>query len=175
MAFGIDDFLIAAASGLKLSKTLTDTFAANRPKRGNNRSDLELLLEEVRLTALQRLDEADTALTQFERLLREKGVDLEKTLTQVIGSTTWFQCHQAHCLKRFRRSFNTLADAAYESCDDIAALVRCRRETQLMGPSVVNSAASKHQFSSALLAAKSLKEAISLLREELDRQKKELT
>jgi hypothetical protein len=43
-------------------------------------------LTSVRVTALQRLDDADLVLAQLERTLKEKGVDLDKALDEVINS-----------------------------------------------------------------------------------------
>jgi hypothetical protein len=174
MAFGIDDALEAAAAGLKLSNTLVEIVNANRKEKDSN-SDLELLIEEVRITALQRINEADLSLKQLDDLLHDKGVDQNKTLSEVINKTSWFRWYEAHRLKRIRRSFNSLADAAYESCDDVAALVRCRDRTGTTGTAVAIASTSKHAFNSALLSAKSVKDAIALLRAELDRQKKALS
>jgi hypothetical protein len=62
MAFGIDDALMAAAAGISLTDTCVRTVKAYR-KKGIH-IDIELLIEEVRVTALQRIDEADLALAQ---------------------------------------------------------------------------------------------------------------
>ena len=172
MAFGIDDALTTAAAGISLADTVVQTVKAYR-KKGVH-LDIERLIEEVRITALQRLDEADLALTQLERTLVEKGVNLDMTLQQAIASTSWWRPDEAHRLKRIRRSFNTLADATYSAADDIASLVRCRDQTKEMGIAVVDSAKAKHELNSRLLNAKSVKAAIDLLRNELVRHKKAL-
>jgi len=169
MAFGIDDALSAAAAGISLTDTVVKTVNAYRKK--GKELDIERLIEEVRVTALQRIDEADLALAQLERTLKEKGVDLEKTLQQVIDSTPFWHPFEEHKLKRIRRSFNALADATYGASDDIAALVRCRNQTTEMGIAVAESAKSKHKLLAELLDAKSVKEAIDLLRNELVRHK----
>lgn len=169
MAFGIDDALAAAAAGISLTDTCVRTVQAYR-KRGVP-LDIERLIEEVRLTALQRIDEADLALVQFERTLVEKNVDLKKTLQDAIAGTGFFHPFEAHRLKRIRRSFNALADATYGATDDIASLVRCRDITSPMGAAVVESAKAKHHLHSQLLNAGSIGEAIGLLRAELTRHK----
>lgn len=169
MAFGIDDALSAAAAGISLTDTVVKTVNAYR-KRGVH-LDIERLIEEVRITALQRLDEADLALTQLERTLREKGVKPEMTLQQAIETTPWWRPDEAHRLKRIRRSFNALADATYSATDDIASLVRCRDQTKEMGVAVVDSAKAKHELHARLLNAGSLQAAIDLLRNELVRHK----
>src|SRR5204862_6792970 len=129
-----------------------------------------LLIEEVRITALQRIDDADESLTQLRRTLSERKVDLNKTLQETIAATSFWRPFEAHRLKRIRRSFNALADAAYSAVDDIASLVRCRDNTQPMGISVVDSAKTKHDLHSRLLHSKSINEAIDLLQDELTRQ-----
>ncbi len=172
MALGIDDVLMAAAAGISLTDTVVQTVKAYR-KKGVH-LDIERLIEEVRVTALQRIDEADLALVQFERTLKEKDVDLYKTLQDVISSTGGFLNFEAHRLKRIRRSFNALADATYEASDDVAALVRCRNQAKEkgdMGTAIVASAKAKHELYSGVINAKSVKEAIDLLKKELVRQK----
>jgi hypothetical protein len=169
MAFGIDDALAAAAAGINLTDTVVKTVKAYRKK--GVELDIELLIEEVRVTALQRIDEADKALTQLERTLVEKNVDLNLTLQDVIARTPWWRPGEAHRLKRIRQSFNALADATYSAVDDIASLVRCRDQTKEMGMAVVESAKAKHELNSQLLNAKSVKAAIDLLRAELLRHK----
>lgn len=172
MAFGIDDALMTAAAGISLTDTCVQVVEKYR-KKGVH-LDIERLIEEVRVTALQRIDEADLALAQLERTLVEKGVKLDRTLMEAISATKFWQPFEAHRLKRIRRSFNTLADATYSAVDDIASLVRCREQTFEMGVAVVESAKAKHELHSRLLAAKSVQEAIDLLRSELTRHKRAL-
>lgn len=172
MAFGIDDALMAAAAGISLTDTCVRTVKAYRQK--GVQLDIERLIEEVRVTALQRIDEADLALAQLERTLVEKGVKIDRTLQQAISETSWWDPFEAHRLKRIRGSFNALADATYSATDDIASLVRCRQQTSPMGKAVVESAKAKHDLHSRLLDAKSVKDAIGLLRAELTRHKKTL-
>jgi|ERR1035437_4050339 hypothetical protein len=169
MAFGIDDALAAAAAGISLTDTVVKTAKAYR-KKGVD-LDIERLIDEVRITALQRIDEADLALTQLERTLVEKGVKPEMTLQQAIAATPWWRADEAHRLKRIRRSFNALADATYSASDDIAALVRCRNQTSEMGAAVVDSAKAKHELNSRLLNAPTVKAAIDMLRGELLKHK----
>lgn len=172
MAFGIDDGLAAAAAAISLTDTVVRTVKAYQKK--GLEIDIERLIEEVRITALQRIDEADISLVQFERTLFEKGVDLDKSLQEIISSTPIWKPFEEHRLKRFRSSFNALADATYNATDDIAALLRCRGKTGEMGSAVVASAESKQGLRAKLLYAKSAKEAINLLRDELLRQKEAL-
>ena len=95
-----------------------------------------MLIEEVRVTALRHIDEADFALAQFERTLLERHVDISKTLQQCIDATPMWRAWESHRLKRFRRSFNALADAAYGATDDIASLLRCMDKTGDFGKAV---------------------------------------
>ena len=169
MAFGIDDALMTAAAGISLTDTVVRTIQAYR-KKGVH-LDIERLIEEVRITALQRIDDADAALVQLRRTLKEKDVDLNKSLEETIAATRFWHPFEAHRLKRIRRSFNALADAAYSSIDDIASLVRCREQTSEMGAAVVASSKAKYDLHIRLLHAKSINEAVDLLQEELAHQK----
>ena len=169
MAFGIDDALMTAAAGISLTDTCVQTIKAYRKKKTT--LDIELLIEEVRVTTLHRIDDADFALVQLERTLVEKGVDTGKRLQDVISMTSFWHPFEAHRLKRIRSSFNALADAIYSAIDDIASLLRCRDQTSQMGAAVVESAKAKHAFHAQLLNANSVKEAIGLLRGELLRHK----
>jgi hypothetical protein len=173
MAFGIDDSLMAAAAAISLTDTCVKTVKAYR-KKGLH-IDIELLIEEVRVTALQRIDEADLALVQLERTLVERKVRMDRTLQEAISETGFFNPFEAHRLKRIRSGFNALADATYSATDDIASLVRCRNQTSEMGAAIVESANAKHELNRRLLDAKSIGETIGLLRNELSLQKKALT
>src|SRR5436190_23078710 len=100
MAFGIDDVLNSAAAGIALTDTVVKTIKAYRKK--GVPLDIERLIEEVRVTALQRLDEADMALVQLERTLVEKKVNLNSTLQEAIAATPWWRPDEAFRLKRIR-------------------------------------------------------------------------
>lgn len=172
MAFGIDDALMAAAAGISLTDTVVRTIAAYRNQ--GKHLDIELLIEEVRITSLQRINDADEALTQLRRTLKERDVDLNKTLQETISETRFWHPFEAHRLKGNLRSFNALADAAYSAVDDIASLVRCRDQTAPMGVAVVDSAKAKHELHIRLMDSTSINGAIDLLQDELLRQKKTL-
>jgi hypothetical protein len=172
MALGIDDALTAAASGIKLADTLVRTISAYRKKKGG--LEVEKLIEEVRVTAVQRINDADLALVQLERTLKEKGVSLNNSLQDTIKSTPWWHAFESYRLKQIRQGFNALADAAYSAVDDIASLARCREQTEDMGHAIVESGHSKQDLSAQLLKASSVGEAIAILRNELARQKKAL-
>jgi len=165
MAFGIDDALMTAAAGISLTDTVVRTIESYREK--GQHLDIELLIEEVRVTSLQRIDEADEALNQLRRTLKERDVDLGKTLQETISETSFSHPFEAHRLKRIRRSFNALADAAYSPVDDIASLVRCRDQISPMGMAVVDSAKRKRDLHLHLLNAKSINDAIDFLQDEL--------
>lgn len=173
MAFGIDDALTAAAAGISLTDTVVKTIKSYQKK--GDLLDIEQLIEEVRVTALVKLDEADRALVQLRRTLQEKKVDTSKTLREVIDATPWWRPDEEYRLKRIRQSFNALADATYDATDDISALARCRNQTKEMGIAVVDSARAKHELNRRLLEAKSVDAAIELLRTELTRHKQALT
>jgi hypothetical protein len=172
MAFGIDDALTTVAAGISLTETIVAT--VRRYKRNKQSPDLELLLEEVRVTALRRIDEADLALTQFERMLIQKNVDINKKLSEVIAATPFWHPFEQHQLNQIQKSFNVFWDSVYSAGDDIAALVRCRDLTAPMGEAIVESAHAKHELHEKLLYASSLKEAIGLLRNKLIEHKNAL-
>ncbi|HUN86264.1 MAG TPA: hypothetical protein VMU48_17930 [Terracidiphilus sp.] len=169
MAFGIDDALAAAAAGISLTDTCVKTIRAYKKK--GERLDIELLIQEVRVTALRRIDEADLALFQLEHTLAEKGVNIDKTLEEVISETSFWLPWESHRLKRIRKSFSDLAEAVYSAIDDIASLVRCCDQTGEMGIAVVESARDKHRLQSLLLDSKSVRASIQVLRAELLRNK----
>lgn len=173
MAFGIDDALATAAAGINLTETVVRTVEAYRQKGMD--VDIELLIEEVRITSLHKIDEADFTLATFERTLSEKGINLDMPLQELISSTPIWKPFEQYRLRRFRDSFNELADATYKATDDIAALARCRDQTGEMGIAVVESANSKHKLQAELLNAESVRSAIALIRDELVRHKETLT
>ncbi len=64
MAFGIDDTLMAAAAGISLTDAVVKTVKAYQ-KRGEE-IDTERLIDEVSITALQRIDDAYIAEDQVQ-------------------------------------------------------------------------------------------------------------
>lgn len=171
MAFGVDDALAAAAAGICLADTCVQTVKSYR-KKGKD-IDIETLIEEIRVTALHQIHDADLALVDLERTLKEKGV-LDQTLQDAIAHTPFWRPGEAHRLKRIRRSFNALADATYSATDDIAALLRCRQQTSEMGRAIVDSARKKQELNGKLLHSASVGNAIDILRTELQKQKSAL-
>lgn len=169
MALGIDDALAAAAASISLTDTCVEVVKKYR-KKGQH-LDIELLVESVRVVALERIDDADRALVSLERTLLEQKVNLARRLNDVIAETPPWRPFQAHRLKSIRRSFSALEAATYDATDDIAALVRCRDQTREMGEAIVESCRTKHNLNKRLLESASLKESIELLRSELARHK----
>ena len=169
MAFGIDDALMTAAAGISLTDTVVKTVQSYRQRGGD--PDLERLIEEVRITALERIDDADNALATLERTLRQKDVDLSKPMGDVISATPWWRPFEQYRLRRINRSFNMLSDATCNAVDDITALLRCRDQTGDMGIAVVESAAAKEELRQSLLDVDSFEVAIKILRDELLRHK----
>lgn len=169
MAFGIDDALTTAAAGISLTDTIVEIIKRYRQKDVD--ADFEILLEEVRVSALKKIDDADLALSQFERMLLDENIDIGKRLSDVIAATPFWKPVQQRQLGQLRKRFNEFADSIYSSGDDIAALARCRNQTKEMGLSVVESTGAKHELHAKLLGAKSLREAINLLRSQLARYK----
>jgi hypothetical protein len=123
------------------------------------------------VTALKRVDEADLALNQFERTLMDKKIDLNRHLSDVIAETPFWQPFEQHRLRQIQKRFHEFSDSIYCACDDIAALVRCHKQTQDMGIAIVESTKAKHELSIALLNAPSLRCAIELLRSRLAEHK----
>ena len=169
MAFGIDDALQAAAAGISLTDTVVKTVKSYQKK--NTLPDMERLIDEVRIAALEKIDEADRALVQMQRTLQEKKIDTSKTLLEVINATPWWRPDEEYRLRRIRQSFNALSDATYDATDDISALARCLNQTREMGVAIGDSARAKCELNSRLLGAKSVDAAIEILRAELTRHK----
>lgn len=173
MAFGIDDALTAATAGLKITETLVEIIKKHRGRK--NEPDFERLLVEVKSTALSRITDADLALTQFERTLVEKDVNINRRLSDVIRNVSIWRPFEQHRLTQVQRRFNEFADNVYLAIGDIAALARCRGQTTDLGIAVVESIEAKHEFQRGLLSAHSLQEQITLLRNKLAQLKVELS
>src|SRR5262249_38366609 len=120
MPFGIDDALLAAAAGLKLTNTLIEIAKEYREKGKD--IDITQLLDEVRHATRESLRDADLALIGLERTLEELGINPNKTIEELLKEKSRVHPFQRHRLKAIRRSFNALADASYEAADDIEAL-----------------------------------------------------
>ena len=177
MAFGIDDLLATGAAGVNLSDTLVRV-VRDRSKSDLVRSgDLESLFAEVKIAAIKNIDEAHVAVNDLERTLREKGVDLDQPLLDAIGSTSFFRPFEAFRLRRAKRLFENLAEDAYRACDDIAAILRCSGDERIMGGAVVESSGVKREFQQMMFEAssQSIRSAIELLRDHLEKQKSELS
>jgi hypothetical protein len=173
MAFGIDDALTTAAAGISLADTVVEIIKRYRSREID--ADLEILIEEIRIEALKRINEQDLALSQFERMLVEKHIDIGRRISDVIAATPFWQPFEQRRLSQVRKRFNEFADSIYSAGDDIAALARCRGETEAMGMGVVESAREKHRLNSELLGADSLHDAIKILRKQLAKYKATLT
>jgi len=169
MAFGIDDFLATTAAGVNLADTLVRTIQNN--SGGKNPGDVEDLIAEVKIAAISHINDAQLALNKFERTLMERGVDLNRPLHEIINDTPFWRPFENFRLSQAKRSIDYFSDSVYRSCDDIAALLRCTGETQGMGAAIVESNSAKREFSQRILNARSVKETIELLRDQLDRQK----
>ena len=169
MAFGIDDALTTAAAGISLTDTIVEII--KRYHKKDLDTDFELLLEEVRVSAIKKIDEADLALMQFERMLLDRNINIGRRLSDVIAATPFWNAVEQRRLSQIRIRFNEFADSIYSAGDDIAALARCRHDTKEIGISVVESTKEKHRLHEELLHAKSLREAIELLRSQLAKYK----
>ncbi|MEQ1929866.1 MAG: hypothetical protein ABL957_04935 [Parvularculaceae bacterium] len=169
MAFGIDDFFTAAAGAVNLGDTLAKVVRTNSRKPG----EMGALLAEVRTEAVKRIDEAQIALNQIERMLAEK-TNLNASLTDVIAQTPFWRPVEAFRLGRAKKNLEHMSDSLFRSSEDIAALARCMEETDDTGHAIVKSAHSKHDFNEQFFRAESVSEKIGLLRKELDAQRAEL-
>jgi hypothetical protein len=172
MAYGIDDVVTAVIGVVKLTDTIVTIVKKYREKKQS--VDLEQLLQEVRVTALGRIDEADMALTRFERTLIEKHIDINKRLLDVIADTPFWQPFEQHRLTQVQKTFNALSDALYSAGDDIAALARCREQTGTMAEAVIKSAYAKHELAEKVLHS-SLRDSINLFRHKLVEHKAALS
>jgi hypothetical protein len=173
MAFGIDDALAAAAAGISLADTIVQTI--KRYKKSKKDYDLELLLEQVRITALERINDADLALNQFERMLKDREINLGSQIDDVIKQTPFWRPFEQHRLSQIKKRFNEFSDSVYCAGDDIAALVRCHQDTGEMGIAVAETVKEKREFQTNVAHAHSIGEAIDLLRAQLDKHKIALT
>lgn len=172
MAFGIDDALAAATAGINLTDTVIQV--VKRYRKSETDVDIRQLLEEVRSTAIKRIDEADLALAQLERMLVEKNINLGKRLSDVIAEIPFWHPFEQRRLNQIRKRFNELSDSIYSATDDIAALVRCGQRTAEMNEAVAESVTHKHNLHLRVLNAGSIGEAIYLLRDQLKQHKEAL-
>ena len=172
MAFGIGEAFSAAAAGVELTNTVVEII---KRYRGQGKDlDLELLIEEIRVTALTRIDEAEMALFKFERMLVDQKVDIEKRITDVIAATPFWSPWEQHRMKQIHKNLNAFSDSLFSAVDDIAALLRCQGQTDRMGAAVVDSSKQKDALRAKMNSAPSLKRQIEILRAELTRHKEAL-
>ena len=169
MAFGIDDALTIATGAISLGDTLVETI--KKYKHEKKDYDLELLIEEVRITALRRIKDADNALDQFADMLKRRKIDSSKSIQEVIDETPFWKPFEQFRLGQIRRNFGEFQRNIAAATDDIASLVRCRDQVGNMGAAVSRTVKSKRLFRERVSNANSLDEAIGLLRQELDRQR----
>jgi hypothetical protein len=168
MAFGIDDGLSAAAAAISLTSTVVEVV---KKYRKHPDVSIELLIEQVRVEAIARINSADTALAEFEGMLKAKGIDPSKDLDEIIRKTPFWHPFEQRKLKHIRDEIQSLSNSVYDASDDISALVRCKDQTKEFGEAVVETIPQKHKFLTEILNAKSLKQKIEILRGELRRQK----
>ena len=168
MAFGIDDGISAAAASISLTQTFVEVV---RKYRKDSDFDIELLIEQVRVEALKRIDQADSALAEFEELLEQKGVNPDKNLNQIIKETPFWNATEQWRLRKIRKSIQALSESVYDASDDISALVRCKQKTEKYGEAVIETGPRKHEFHQMMLNAPTLKQKIKILRNEMLRQK----
>lgn len=173
MAFGIDDALASGAAAIKLTTTLVEV-VQRYGKKGIKDVDIERLIEDVRLDAIDKIDCADVALRDLERLLVQKKANLDLDLDSLIRETDFWNLFERGKLRRIRKSLNDMGDAIYDASDDIAALVKCKEVTGAFGEAIVESLPRKHLFQDELHKAGSVKQMIVLMRTELMHQKKRL-
>lgn len=169
MAFGIDDVVSALTGGMRITTTLVKTI--ERYKKEKKDYDLDMLIEEVRVTALGRIDDLDLALGKFEMMMREQKVDLDRNITDIMAEIPFWKPFQQHRLSQIHKTFSHFIDSIYSACDDIAALVRCQGRMQEMGIAVVESARAKHELLEKILDADSLKTSLDILRGQLTAHK----
>lgn len=164
MAFGIDDVLMAAAAAISLGDTLVKVVRSNSYKPG----EMHALLSEVRTEAIKRIDEAHVALNQFEATLRDKGINLKLSLSEVISQTPFWRPFESYRLSRAKKSLDYMGNTLFRSSEDVTALVRCMNDISETRSAVVESSYDKHNFQQQFMGAPSVGEKISLARQKLD-------
>jgi hypothetical protein len=172
MTIGIDQAVTIAAGTAKAADTLSKIVKRYEKHKGN--SELAALLVAVKQTAMARIDEADQALTQLERTLREKGIDMSKPLSESIENIPFWRPVESYRLSQLKKRFDASTDSISSSIDDIAALVRCTEETTDLQHAAIESLRAKRDFDQKMLNSKSIAESIDLVREEITRQKTSL-
>src|SRR3974390_1867751 len=107
MAFGIDDALTLAATGVKAAETVAEIIEKYRHEKTDY--DLEQLLGEVRVTVLARLNAADRALSQFERMLEDKKISSDIKMMDLIAKTPFWRPFEQYRLRQIQKRFEESA------------------------------------------------------------------
>lgn len=157
------------AAGINLTDTVVEI--VKRYRHAHVQPDFELLLQEVRTAAIEKINGADLALAQFERLLKDKGINLDQPLSVVIAKTSHWSWIEQWQLGDIRKYFNNFSDSIYSACDSVSALARCRDQMGHIGDAVVESARNKRALHLSLLHSDSLRWSIELLRAKLTEYK----
>jgi hypothetical protein len=169
MPYGIAELLSIATGTVKAADTLTTIVKRYQKKQSN--SELAALLQAVKQTAVTRVEEADQALTQFERALKDKGIDMSTSLAEAIDKTPLWRPFEIYQLRQLKKRFDASTDSIGSSIDDIDALVRCQENTSDMRQALVESLKAKREFEQRMLNSSSIKESIEILREEIEKQR----
>ena len=169
MTPGIGEALSIATGTVKAAETLTTIVKRYQQQKGN--AELAALLQAIRQTAVTRVEEADQALTQFERTLKDRGVDTSTSLAEAIDKTPFWQPVEIYQLKQLKKRFDASTDSIGSSIDDIDALVRCQDNTSDMRQALIESLKAKREFEQRMLNSASIKESIEILREEIRKQR----
>lgn len=173
MAFGIDDVLATAASGINLCDTLVRIVKSNA--KNSKSLEVEALLFEVRAEAVKKINEAQIALNEFERTLTDRGIPLDNSLRDIIRETSFWRPYERFKLSQIKRDLDHFGDCVFRSSDDIAALMRCVGDVEKTGLAVIESSEAKHEFNQRLLYSQSVSETLEILRNKLTEQKTTLT
>jgi hypothetical protein len=169
MTIGVDQAVTLAVGTVQAADTLSKIVKRYEKKKGN--SELAALLVAVKQTAMARIDEADQALTQLERTLRDKHIDMSKPLSESIENIPFWRPFESYQLSQLKKRFDASTDSISSSIDDIAALARCNEDTDDIQNAALESLRAKRDFDQKMLNSKSIAESIDLLRQEITKQK----
>ncbi len=170
--YGVLELLSAATATAKAADAVAKV--AERYRQRQN-VEIETLLTSVRTEAIARINEADFALTEFERALTEKGIDFSKTLaTTIRENPSWSPAEWFH-LRQLKWRLEGFTKSIGNSIDDIAALARCKDDAKDIAEAEIESFDAARNFGQSINSATSVKDAIALLRDELRKQRTALT
>jgi len=167
--YGVLELLSAATATAKAADAVAKV--AERYRQRPN-TEIEALLTSVKTQAVARINEADNALSEFDRALNDRGIDLSKTLATAIRENRSWSPVDWFYMRQLKWRLEGLTKSIGNSIDDIAALARCLDDNPKdITEAEIEAFDAARSFSQSITSATSVTQAIALLRAELRKQR----